>query len=236
MKKNWKVILLLSSISIAILLSIISIIGFLGYRNTMKYPTLNHDGNKYYGAAFFYVNLAHDKKEAEIFGESTFVGSYKETEFKTNVFNQLWSIEGISKNRLLVEMTPKGQEATTRIWVNTKIKNIQQAFDFLNPSYLSYLDYENEKMIPRKLDPEKQKEVTHIVRKMIETKPDFTRLSTIGGESIHEIYFNNDSRQSLVLQASLLKINNGKVYMMFGHGMGRIAYWEVSDELLKLLS
>ena len=132
-------------------------------------------------------------------------------------------------------MTPDAQGAIMRTWVSIKLKNAEEAFDFLNLKYLSYIDYDGEKMISKQMEYEKQKEVIRIMRQIIDKKPDFTRMSTIQGESVHEIYFNNDKSQSIALQASLLRIDNGKVYMSVAGDMGRICYWEASDELLKLL-
>ncbi|GAB7391644.1 hypothetical protein [Lactococcus garvieae] len=234
-KGSWKVFLLLSSMSLGILIIILGIAWFFNYRTMDKFVTFTYDGNKYYSTAYIGANLSYDEPETTIFGGANYIGSYKETEFDIDRENKLWSIKGIPQKRLLIEMTPDGQGASMRTWVSRKLKNAKEAFDFLNPKYLSYLDYDGEKMITKQMEYDKQKEVIRIMRQIIEKKPNFTRMSTVQGESVHEIYFNNDKSQSIVLQASLLRIDNGKVYMSVAGDMGRICYWEVNDELLKLL-
>lgn len=234
-KGSWKVFLLLSSMSLGILLIILGIVWFFNYRTMDKFVPFTYDGNQYYSTAYIGVNLSYDGPETTIFGGANYIGSYKETEFDIDRENKLWTIKGTPQKRLLIEMTPDAQGASMRTWVSIKLKNAEEAFDFLNPKYLSYIDYDGEKMISKQMEYEKQKEVIRIMRQIIDKKPDFTRMSTIQGESVHEIYFNNDKSQSIVLQASLLRIDNGKVYMSVAGDMGRICYWEASDELLKLL-
>ncbi|MGI1836225.1 hypothetical protein ACRPK2_02620 [Lactococcus garvieae] len=227
--------LLLNGVFLVILVLIIGTIGFTLYRVNDKAETLDYEGNQYYATAYISPNLSlsNGKKETTIFGGATYVGSYKGAELSVNGVNKLWAIKGIPKERLLIEMTPNGEGANMRTWVNKKLKNVKQAFEFLNPTYLSYFD--DKESVLKYLESNKQKAVIQTVKETIKKKPKFTRTYTIKGEAIYEIYFNNDVHQSLVLQASLLKVDSGKIYMTFSGGVGRIGYWEVDKKLLELL-
>lgn len=235
MKKIWRIVFLLSGISLLILVMIIGVTWFMGFRITDKTETLDYKKNHYYATAYISPNLilGNREKETTIFGEATYAGSYKGTELSVNGVNKLWAIKGVPKEQLLVEMTPNGEGANTRTWVNKKLKNVKQAFEFLNPTYLSYFD--DKESVLKHLESNEQKAVIQIVKEAIEKKPKFTRTYTIKGEGLYEIYFNNDAHQSLVLQASLLKVDSGKIYMTFSGGIGRIGYWEVDKKLLELL-
>ncbi|WP_242359772.1 hypothetical protein [Lactococcus petauri] len=235
MKKIWRLMLLLSSIFLVILVLIIGAIWFTSYRVNDKVETLDYEGNQYYATAYIYPNLSlsNGKKETTIFGGATYLGSYKGKELSVNGINKLWEIKGFSKKRLIIEMTPNGEGANTTTWVNKNLKNVKQAFEFFNPTYLSYLD--DKESVLKHLESNEQKAVIQTVKETISKKPKFTRSYTIKGESLYEIYFNNDVNQSLVLQASLLKVDSGKIYMTFSGGIGRIGYWEVDKNLLELL-
>lgn len=234
-KKNWKILLLLSSLSALILALIISIVWFFGYRTFDKTSSLTYDGNHYYSTAYFYPNLSDEGKETSIFGEPTYIGHYKNKEMNLNTESKLWKIKDIPQNKIIVEMTSNAHSANFRVWGNKKLQNIKEAFDFLNPHYLSYLTYDNDQGMVHQVKSNKQQKITQEVRKTIQKKPSFSKLSTVEGKSINEIYFNENSNQSLVLQASLIEIKNEGTYMSFRGEMGKISYWEVSDELLKLL-
>lgn len=235
MKKIWRLMLLLNGGVLVILVLIIGAMRFTLYRVNDKAETLDYEGNQYYATAYISPNLSlsNGKKETTIFGGATYVGSYKGAELSVNGVNKLWTIKGIPKERLLIEMTPNGEGANTRTWVNKKLKNVKQAFEFLNPTYLSYFD--DKESVLKYLESNEQKVVIQTVKETITKKPKFTRTYTIKGEAIYEIYFNNDAHQSLVLQASLLKVDSGKIYMTFSGGIGRIGYWEVDKKLLELL-
>lgn len=235
MKKIWRLMLLLNGVFLVILVLIIGAMRFTLYRVNDKAETLDYEGNQYYATAYISPNLSlsNGKKETTIFGGATYVGSYKGAELSVNGVNKLWTIKGIPKERLLIEMTPNGEGANTRTWVNKKLKNVKQAFEFLNPTYLSYFD--DKESVLKYLESNEQKAVIQTVKETITKKPKFTRTYTIKGEAIYEIYFNNDAHQSLVLQASLLKVDSGKIYMTFSGGSGRIGYWEVDKKLLELL-
>lgn len=235
MKKIWRLMLLLSGVCLVILVLIIGAMWFTSYGVNDKAETLDYEGNQYYATAYISPNLSlsNGKKETTIFGGATYVGSYKGTELSVNGVNKLWAIKGIPKEQLLIEMTPNGEGANMRTWVNKKLKNVKQAFEFLNPTYLSYFD--NKESVLKYLESNEQKAVIQTVKEIIKKKPKFTRTYTIKGEDIYEIYFNNDVHQSLVLQASLLKVDSGKIYMTFSGGIGRIGYWEVDKKLLELL-
>lgn len=234
-KKNWKIILLLSSFSALILSLIIFVIWFFGYRTVDHTSSLTYSGNHYYSTAYFYPNLSDEGKETSIFGEATYIGHYKNKEMNLDTESKLWKIKDIPQNKIIVEMTPNGYSASFMVWGNKKLKNIKEAFDFLNPHYLSYLTYDNDQGMVHQVEVNKQKKITHEVRKIIQRKPDFSKLSTVEGKSINEIYFNENSNQSLVLQASLLEIKNKGTYMHFSGETGKIGYWKVNDELLSLL-
>lgn len=149
--------------------------------------------------------------------------------------SKLWKINDIPQNKIIVEMTPNGHSATFMVWGNKKLKNIKEAFDFLKPNYLSYFTYDNEQSMVHQVEVNKQHEITNEVRKIIQRKPDFSKLSTVEGKSINEIYFNESPKQSLVLQASLLEIKNKGTYIHFSGETGRIGYWKVNDKLVNLL-
>lgn len=235
MKKIWRLMLLLNGVFLVTFVLIIGAMWFTSYGVNDKAETLDYEGNQYYTTAYISPNLSlsNGKKETTIFGGATYVGSYKGTELSVNGVNKLWTIEGISKERLLIEMTPIGEGANMRTWVNKKLKNVKQAFEFLNPTYLSYFD--DKESVLKNLESNEQKAVIQTVKETISKKPKFTRSYTIKGELLYEIYFNNDVNQSLVLQASLLKVDSGKIYMTFSGGIGRIGYWEVDKKLLELL-
>ena len=235
MKKIWRLMLLLSSIFLVILVLIIGAVWFTSYRVNDKVETLNYEGNQYYATAYIYPNLSlsNEKKETTIFGGATYLGSYKGKELNVNGINKLWKIKGFSKKRLIIEMTQNREGAHTTIWVNKNLKNVKQAFEFFNPTYLSYFD--DKESVLKNLESNEQKAVIQTVKETISKKPKFTRSYTIKGEPLYEIYFNNDVNQSLVLQASLLKVDSRKIYMTFSGGIGRIGYWEVDKNLLELL-
>lgn len=235
LKKNWKILLLLSSFSVIILGLITSIIWFFGYRTIDNTSSLNYNDNHYYSTAYIHPNLSDEGKETSIFGGATYIGHYKNKEMNLDTESKLWKIKDIPQNKLIVEMTPNGHSATFMVWGNKKLKNIKEAFDFLKPNYLSYLTYDNKQSMVHQVEVNKQHEITYEVRKIIQRKPDFSKLSTVEGKSISKIYFNENSNQSLVLQTSLLEIKNKGTYMYFSGETGRIGYWKVSDELLKLL-
>lgn len=234
-KKNWKIILLLSSFSALILAFIISVVWFFGYRTVDHTSSLDYKGNHYYSTAYIQPNLSDEGKETSIFGGATYIGHYKNKEMNLYTESKLWKIKDIPQNKLIVEMTPNGHSATFMVWGNKKLKNIKEAFDFLKPNYLSYLTYDNKQSMVHQVEVNKQHEITHEVRKIIQRKPDFSKLSTVEGKSINEIYFNESPKQSLVLQASLLEIKNKGTYMHFSGETGRIGYWKVNNKLVNLL-
>ncbi|WP_242359673.1 hypothetical protein [Lactococcus petauri] len=217
-----------------ILLLIVCVFYFLSYK-TLEKETLDYERNHYYAATYITPNLSTEGKETTIFGEATYIGCYKNRLLNLNTSSKLWSIHPISQKKLIVEMTPNAPSSTVRVWTNKKLKTPKEAFDFLNPTYLTYGTYNNGIFKFHQIATEKQKEISHTVRKIISHKPSFTKTLTINGEAVNEIYFNENVNQSLVLQASLVKAKDGKVYMVFSGHTGKIDYWEVSEELLKLL-
>ena len=85
------------------------------------------------------------------------------------------------------------------------------------------------------MNSQTQDKVIKEVKNILNKKPAFKTSQTIKATSTYEIYFNNDYKQSLVLQVSLLKSKKRGNVMSLSGDTGYIQYWQVSDKLLNLL-
>lgn len=108
-------------------------------------------------------------------------------------------------------MTPGKSSASYTTWTNKHLLSPKDAFDYLNPKYLTYA---------------------------IDNSQDNSTKTfhTITDTSTYEIYFNNYNKQSLVLQLSLVETKKGTKLMSVAGDLGNINYWKVSDKLLSLLN
>lgn len=195
--------------------------------------TLEYEGNHYFGTTYISPNLNFDEEKTTIFGKSEYLGSYT---IKTlNKKSKLWSIESISPKKLIVEMNPGKSSTNFRTWTNKNLSIQKDAFEFLNPKYLTYAIQDNEKTSIETMNSQTQDKVIKEVKNILNKKPAFKTSQTIKATSTYEIYFNNDYKQSLVLQVSLLKSKKRGNVMSLSGDTGYIQYWQVSDKLLNLL-
>ena len=220
--------------SILLLILVSGLVYFWYVMRTENSETLTYDGKTYYATAYIMPNLSGDGKDTKIFGGATYVGDYKNKELDLKTKSKLWKINSLPQEKLLVEMTPYSDGASMMTWCSEKINTVADAFDFLRPTYLTYATYDNQ-FLMHQADKDKQQKILHELRTLISKKPDFTRSGSIKGMSINELYLNESADQSLVLQASVLQVKNGKRYLYFSGSMGRIGYWQVPDSLLARL-
>jgi len=134
-----------------------------------------------------------------------------------------------------MEMNPGKSSTNFRTWTNKNLSSQKDAFEFLNPKYLTYAIQDNEKTSIETMNSQTQDKVIKEVKNILNKKPAFKTSQTIKATSTYEIYFNNDYKQSLVLQVSLLKSKKRGNVMSLSGDTGYIQYWQVSDKLLNLL-
>ena len=136
---------------------------------------------------------------------------------------------------MIVEMTPGEQSVGEQIWCNQKLTHISETFDFLNPKFVAYATYDHNEFELHQASVTKQQDILDQMKKLVHTKPEFKRSNSVDGESINELYMNEDVNQSICLQASIIKYKNGKNYLTFSGGVEKKGYWLVSKELSDLL-
>lgn len=134
-----------------------------------------------------------------------------------------------------MEMNPGKSSTNFRTWTNKNLSSQKDAFEFLNPKYLTYAIQDNEKTSIETMNSQTQDKVIKEVKNILNKKPAFKTSQTIKATSTYEIYFNNDYKQSLVLQVSLLNSKKRGNVMSLSGDTGYIQYWQVSDKLLNLL-
>ena len=221
--------------AIVIIVLFLGSIGVIYHHTHKKIDSLVFQGKSYYPAPYLMVNSTGQGKNTKIFGTSSYLGDKQNQDSKDKMTRQFWEIATIPKQKMIVEMTPGEQSVGEQIWCNQKLTHISEVFDFLNPKFVTYASYDHGDLKLQQVATEKQQELMTQIKKLVNTNPDFKRSSSLEGESINEIYMNEDIHQSICLQASVLKLNNGKNYITFSGGNGQKGYWLVNKELSDLL-
>ena len=211
---------------------------FIFIKPSKSQDTLDYEGNHYYGTAYITPNLKFDEGKETIFGGSDYLGSYTSKTFNNHKNSELWTVGNISSKNLIVEMNSGKSSTNFRIWTNKNLSSPKDVFDFLNPKYLTFAIYnnENEDVSIKTMNSQTQDKVIKEVKNILDKKPNFKTSQSIKATSTYEIYFNNDNKQSLVLQVSLFENKKRGNIMSLSGNTGYIQYWKVSDKLLNLLN
>lgn len=241
--KNFKKLVVIGAVSLTIVIALIFISFCLLYsrstesddNTTTTSNSMSYDGNHYYSTAYIQPNLQFNDEKTSIIGETNYLGDYTSKAFDNQKNSKLWTINGISQKKLIVEMTPTKSSANYTTWTNKRLTNAKEAFVFLNPSYLTYVDDNSKVDSVRTMNSQTQNAVIKEVRKTISKKPNLKAFQTIKATSTYELYFNNDPKQSLVLQISLVKTDRGTNLMSVAGSTKGVYYWKVSDKLWRLL-
>lgn len=235
--KNLKRLIAIGSISLTLLVALLLVaFWFLFFKPNKPYDTMSYDGNHYYNTAYIQPNLQFEGEKTTIFGETNYLGNYTSKAFDNQKNSKLWTINNIPQKKLIVEMTPGKSSASYTTWTNKHLLSPKDAFDYLNPKYLTYAIDNSQDNSTKTLGTKTQEEVIKEVKKIIGRKPNLKTFQTITATSTYEIYFNNDNKQSLVLQVSLVETKKGTKLMSVAGDLGSINYWKVSDRLLNLLN
>ena len=168
-------------------------------------------------------------------GKSSYLGDKQNQDSKDKMTRQFWEIAAIPKQKMIVEMTPGEQSVGEQIWCNQKLTHISETFDFLNPKFVAYATYDHNEFELHQASVTKQQDILDQMKKLVHTKPEFKRSNSVDGESINELYMNEDVNQSICLQASIIKYKNGKNYLTFSGGVEKKGYWLVNKKLSDLL-
>lgn len=220
---------------IGIIVLLLGSIGVIYHHTHKKIDSLVFQGKTYYPAPYLMVNFSGQGKNVKIFGKSSYLGDKQNQDSKNNMTRQFWEIATIPKQKMIVEMTPGEQSVGEQIWCNQKLTHISETFDFLNPKFVAYATYDHNEFELHQASVTKQQDILDQMKKLAHTKPEFKRSNSVDGESINELYMNEDVNQSICLQASIIKYKNGKNYLTFSGGVEKKGYWLVNKELSDLL-
>ena len=156
---------------------------FIFTKSSKSQETLDYEGNHYYGTAYISPNLNFDEEKTTIFGGSEYLGSYTSKTINNQKNRKLWTVGNIPPKKLIVEMNPGKSSTNSITWTNKNLSSPKDAFEFLNPKYLTYAVYDNEKYSIETMNSQTQDKVIKEVKNILNKKPAFKTSQTIKATS-----------------------------------------------------